>query len=87
MKYKDALVLKEKHKNLIGTTNEKGLKIDALLILPGDASLRIRYLKAYIMNGEGMSYAFLPDDEVVLWAIDLFHLRRDGLLFYYPINE
>lgn len=87
MKYTEALVLREKYKHLIGTTNEQGMKIDDLLILPEDVSLRNRYLKIYMINDVSMPVAYQKDEDVVLWAIDSFHLRRDGILFYFAIKD
>jgi hypothetical protein len=87
MKYSKAILLKEKNKNLIGTTDERGFKVGDLIILPSDNSLQNRFLRYYLMNDHELPYQFKPDEDVVLWALDTEHFEDSNVLFYSNIEE
>lgn len=87
MKYSEALKLRQESLSLIGTKDEKGLIIGDLLILPANSSERNRCLRQYVYTNRQANWAFNENQEVVLWAIDTYHLNQSNILFYKDLTS
>lgn len=87
MKYKEALKLKVEKQDLIGTKDDKGMIIGDLLILPANSSERNRCLRQYIYSNRTTTRSYNDNADVVLWAIDTYHLEQSNILFYKDLTS
>lgn len=87
MKYKEALKLKIEKQDLIGTKDDKGMIIGDLLILPANSSERNRCLRQYIYSNRTTTWSYNDNADVVLWAIDTYHLEQSNILFYKDLTS
>lgn len=83
MTYKEAFDWIEANKNLIGTNTEKDMLIGDLVAVPVDANHRDAFMRSYVLNRNKVS-SLIPyvNEELVVWAIDTYHLETSGVLFY-----
>lgn len=83
MDYNEALVVKGKNLNLIGSTNDRGFVISQLIIVPSDSNSRKEFMKLFLqsMDSELAIQPFVKEN-LEVWAIDLEHLRNANILFY-----
>lgn len=83
MDYNEALVVKGKNLNLIGSTNDRGFVISQLIIVPSDSNSRKEFMKLFLqsMDSELAIQPFIKEN-LEVWAIDLEHLRNANILFY-----
>ena len=71
MDYNEALVVKGKNLNLIGSTNNQ------------DPNSQKEFMRLFLqsMNSDSAIQPFIKED-LEVWAIDLEHLRNANILFY-----
>lgn len=83
MTYTDAVNWREEHKNLIGTTDEKGFFVSDLFIVPSNSKNRDVFFRSYLLTRE-METALIPyiNEDVQVWSVDLDKLERHNILFY-----
>ena len=83
MDYNEALVVKGKNLNLIGSTNNQGFAISQLIIIPSDPNSQKEFMRLFLqsMNSDSAIQPFIKED-LEVWAIDLEHLRNANILFY-----
>lgn len=83
MKYIDATIARRSYLNLIGTRDENRLVIDDIVIAPADVNEQLHFIKKLLCgyNNEAAIRPYLNED-VQLWAIDKYHLKKDGIFAY-----
>lgn len=82
MKYSDAIKLRKAKENLLGKKDSKGFYYGDLLILPANEKERNQCLRQYVFNGFELNRFYRNDEDVVLWAIDTYHLKYNNILIY-----
>lgn len=83
MKYSEAQEYIKDNKNLIGTTTARGLNIGKLIIVPSNENSRSKFFSSYLLtNDEKSAILQYVNESVEVWAIDLFYLQRNNVLFY-----
>lgn len=87
MTYQEALQVIERNKGLIGATTDKGLEIDALLIVPVDQDEMKRYVHSLMLtrNPQQAIVPFMSSD-VQVWATDTRLLYEKGVFTYRNIQ-
>lgn len=88
MTYIEALNLKNKNSHLIGLTNDRGFKIDNIIILPSNKNFQEKFLLTLAATNDA-ERALSPykDNDLVVWAIDTRHFVQSNVLFYKVIEE
>lgn len=81
------LVIKD-NQYRIGTKDEAGFSVDAILAVPKKESLRNVFFKNYLESRD-LDLATIPlgNEEFEVWTIDLKHVYENGVLFYNKIAE
>lgn len=87
MNFKDALQLIESKKDIIGTTDDKGLLIDLILIVPTEQRNKGQYINT-LNQSHNPQQAILPfvNEDVEVWATNADYLYKKGVLFYRVLN-
>lgn len=88
MTFTEALQLVERKKNLIGTTTEKGLLIDLIIIVPTDKELREKFVRS-LMVTRSPQKTIVPfmESDVEVWATNSDYLYKQGILFYDVLSD
>ena len=88
MTFPQALQLIERKKNLIGTTTDKGLFIDLILIVPTDTNLRDQFINSlkFTRNPQKSIVPFMGSD-VEVWAANSEYLYKQNLLAYTVVKD
>lgn len=83
MTYAEALQWKEKHENLVGSTDGKDFVVTELVIVPSDPKNQEIFLRNYLLskNKEKTILPYLPGD-VQVWAVDWRLLDKQGFSLY-----
>lgn len=83
MKYEEAIKLRNKNLNLIGTTDDKGFIIGEILIVPSNEKLRNDFFVKYLLHKDANN-AITPylNEDMEVWSIDTKHLQDANILFY-----
>lgn len=81
------LVIKD-NQYRIGTKDEAGFSVDAILAVPKKESLKDVFFKKYLETRD-LDLAIIPlgNEEFEVWTIDLKHVYENGVLFYNKIAE
>lgn len=87
MTFQEALQVIERNKGLIGTTTDKGLEINALLIVPVDQDEMKRYVNSLMLTKDYQK-AIVPfmSSDVQVWATDTKLLYEKGVFAYRNIQ-
>lgn len=88
MTFTEALQLVERKKSLIGTTTEKGLLIDLIIIVPTDKEQREKFVRS-LMFTRSPQKSIVPfmESDVEVWATNSDYLYKQGILFYDIVPE
>ena len=86
--FTEALQLVERKKSLIGTTTEKGLLIDLIIIVPTDKELREKFVRS-LMVTRSLQKTIVPfmESDVEVWATNSDYLYKQGILFYDVLSD
>ena len=88
MTFPEALQLIERKKDLLGTTTEKGMLIDLILVVPTDEQQKKEFVLR-LMASRNPQQAIVPfmNSDVEVWATNSKHLYQGNILFYKVITE
>lgn len=83
MIFSEATKLIDRKKGLIGTTTEKGLLIDLILIVPTDEHKKKEFV-VRLLNTRDPQQSIAPymNGDVEVWATNSVFLYNKGVLFY-----
>ena len=88
MTFTQALQLIERKKNLIGTTTDKGLLIDLILVVPTDTNLRNQFIdNLMVTRSPQKSIVPFMGSDVEVWATNSDSLYKQGILFYDVVRD
>jgi len=79
--------LKEKNKHLLNTTTDRGFYITEILILPSDAQKRKNFFLQYLSSNADVALVQYLNEDLVVWAIDVEHLKKANVLFYKELTK
>ena len=88
MTFPEALQLIERKKDLLGTTTEKGLLIDLILVVPTDEHQKKDFVLR-LMDTHDPQQSIVPymNSDVEVWATNAKHLYQGGILFYDVVKD
>lgn len=88
MTFPEALQLVERKKSLIGTTTEKGLLIDLIIIVPTDKEQREKFVRS-LMVTRSPQKSIVPfmESDVEVWATNSDYLYKRGILFFDVLSD
>ena len=88
MTFPEALQLIERKKDLLGTTTDKGLLIDLILVVPTDEQQKKEFVLR-LMESRNPQQAIVPfmNSDVEVWATNSKHLYQGNILFCKVITE
>ena len=87
MTYQEAKELKEKNLHLLNTTTDRGFYITEILILPSDEQKRNNFFLQYLLSNADVALEQYIDEDLVVWAIDVEHLKKANVLFYKELKK
>ena len=88
MTFTEALQLIERKKFLFGTTTEKGLLIDLILVVPTDEAQREQFVRSLMVNRSPQkSIVPFMSSDVEVWATNSDYLYKQGILFYDVVKD
>ena len=82
MKFTEALQLIESKKDILGTTTDKGLLIDLILIVPTEQRNQKQFINSLNLS-HNPQQSILPftNDDVEVWATNADYLYNKNILF------
>ena len=87
MTFQEALQIVELNKELVGTTTDKGLEIDALLIVPADHEEMKSFVNSLMLTrNPQLAIAPFIGSDVQVWATDTRLLYEKGVFTYRNIQ-
>lgn len=88
MTFPEALQLIERKKDLMGTTTEKGLLIDLILVVPTDEQKKKEFVLR-LMDSHNPQQSIMPfiNSDVEVWATNSDYLYRKNIMFYDIIKD
>lgn len=88
MTFPEALQLIERKKDLLGTTTEKGLLIDLILVVPTDEQQKKEFVLR-LMGSHNPQQSIVPfmNSDVEVWATNSDYLYNKNIMFYDVVKE
>lgn len=88
MTFPEALQLIERKKDMVGTTTEKGLLIDLILVVPTDEKQKKEFVLR-LMGSHDPQQAIVPfvNSDVEVWATNSDYLYEKNIVFYDIIKD
>ena len=88
MNFQEALELIERKKDILGSTTEKGVTIDLILVVPTDSEQREAFVQILMLT-RSPQQAILPftNGDVEVWATSSNCLYNQNILFYKVLTE
>nr|DAT55069.1 MAG TPA: hypothetical protein [Caudoviricetes sp.] len=88
MTFPEALQLIERKKDMAGTTTEKGLLIDLILVVPTDEKQKKEFVLR-LMGSHDPQQAIVPfvNSDVEVWATNSDYLYEKNIVFYDIIKD
>lgn len=88
MTYQDALKVVNNKGHLIGTSDDDQFIIGDIAIIPANEIDRNNFFKNYVIT-QNWRTSIIPylDGQMMVWAIDTYHLNKDNILFYKDISN
>lgn len=88
MTFHGALQLIERKKDLLGTTTEKGLLIDLILVVPTDEQQKKEFVLR-LMGSHDPQEAIVPfiNSDVEVWATNSDYLYKKNLMIYDVVTD
>ena len=83
MKFTEALQLIESNKDILGTTTDKGLLIELILIVPTEQRNQKQFINSLNLS-HNPQQSILPftNDDVEVWATNADYLYKKNILFF-----
>lgn len=88
MTFPEALQLIERKKSIVGTTTEKGLLIDLILVVPTDEQKKKEFV-VRLLSTRNPQQSIVPyiNGDVEVWATNSDYLYKQNLMIYDVVTD